>query len=341
MMHSIPIQEAVGHVLAHDVTRIVPGQEKGPAFKKGHIIREQDIDPLLDMGKANIYVLQLSSDQVHEDMVARRIAVAAAGEGIRLSAPSEGKVTLIAENDGLLKVDVVALNRLNAIQDVVFATLHGNHRVSAGQSVAGTRVIPLVVEESKVAAAETVCRDNPPLIAIKPFLPHRVGMITTGSEVYHGRIKDRFGPVVREKYESMGSSILRQVFVSDDVKMTVEAIHTLIGEGAQMVALTGGMSVDPDDLTPASIRASGAQVVTYGAPTLPGAMFVLAYLGDIPVLGLPGCVMYHQTSIFELVVPRLLTGERLTREDIVGLGHGGFCAGCAECRYPLCGFGKV
>jgi molybdopterin biosynthesis enzyme len=340
-MHSIPIHQAVGHVLAHDVTRIVPGRDKGPAFKKGHIIREQDIDALLDIGKAHIYVLELSSDQVHEDAAARRIAAAAAGAGLLPSAPSEGRINLIAEYPGLLKVDVAALNRLNAIQDVVFATLHGNHRVDAGQPVAGTRVIPLVVAERTVRDAEMVCRESPPLITVKPFQSLEVGMVTTGSEVFLGRIKDQFGPVVEEKFQSLGSRIARQLYVSDDVDKTVEAIRALIGDGVDMIVLTGGMSVDPDDRTAAGIRAAGARVVTYGAPTFPGAMFMLAYLDDIPVLGLPGCVMYHRTSIFDLIVPRLLAGERLSRADIVGLGHGGFCAGCAECRYPLCGYGKA
>lgn len=341
MMNSLPIDQAVGHVLAHDVTRIVPGLEKGPAFKKGHIIQTQDIEALLDMGKAHIYVLELSSDQVHEDAAAGRIAAAAAGAGLKLTIPSEGRVNLVAEYPGLLKVNVPALKQLNSIQDVVFATLHGNHRVDAGQAVAGTRVIPLVVPEHLAAEAERVCRLNPPLIALKPFQSLRVGMITTGSEVFLGRIKDKFGPVVEKKFKALGSRIIRQIFVSDEVDKTVEAIQTLIGEGVQMVVLTGGMSVDPDDRTAAGIRSVGAEVMTYGAPTFPGAMFMLAYLGDVPVLGLPGCVMYHRTSIFELVVPRLLAGERLTREDIAGLGHGGFCAGCAECRYPLCGFGKA
>jgi molybdopterin biosynthesis enzyme len=341
MMRSIPIDQAVGQVLAHDVTRIIPGQSKGPAFKKGHIIREQDIETLLDIGKANIYVLELSEDQVHEDAAAQRIAVAAAGPGLKLSSPSEGRINLIAEHAGLLKIDVPALNKLNALQNVVFATLHSNHRVAAGQPVAGTRVIPLVVTEREVADAEMVCRKNPPLIDVHPFLSLRVGMVTTGSEVFLGRIKDKFGPVVTKKFESLGSRISRQIFVSDDVEKTVQAIQMLIDEGAQMVVLTGGMSVDPDDRTAAGIRSTGAEVITYGAPTFPGAMFMLAYLGDVPVLGLPGCVMYHRTSIFDLIVPRLLTGERLTREDIVVLGHGGFCAGCDECRYPLCGFGKA
>ncbi|MGD9365385.1 MAG: molybdopterin-binding protein [Desulfobacteraceae bacterium] len=340
-MQSIPVHQAIGHVLAHDVTRIVPGVNKGPAFKKGHVIREQDIEALLDMGKAHIYVLELSSQQVHEDAAAGRIAAAAAGPGLKLTAPSEGRINLVAEYTGLLKVNVPALTRLNGIRDVVFATLHGNHRVEAGQPVAGTRVIPLVVSEQRVSEAEAVCRRHHPLIAVKPFESLRVGMITTGSEVFLGRIKDRFGPVVRKKFQALGSRVIRQIFVADDIDKMVEGIGSLIDEGARMVVLTGGMSVDPDDRTTAGIRSAGAEVMAYGAPTFPGAMFMLAYIGDIPVLGLPGCVMYHRTSIFDLVVPRLLTGERLRREEIAGLGHGGFCAGCDQCRYPLCGFGKV
>jgi len=341
MMQSIPVRKAVGHILAHDVTRIVPGQGKGPAFKKGHIIQEQDIETLLDIGKANIYVLELSSDQVHEDDAARRIAVAAAGPGIKLSVPSEGRVNLIAELSGLLKVDVESLSKLNSIQDVVFATLHRNHRVAAGQPVAGTRVIPLVVPERQVADAERVCRDSQPIITVKPFQSLSVGMVTTGSEVFQGRIKDQFGPVVEKKFKALGSRVVRQIYVADEVEKTVEAVRTLIADGARMVVLTGGMSVDPDDRTPAGIRGTGARVVTYGAPLFPGAMFMLAYIGDIPVLGLPGCVMYHKTSVFDLIVPRLLAGEQLTRDDIVQLGHGGFCAGCPDCRYPSCAFGKV
>jgi molybdopterin biosynthesis enzyme len=340
-MNTIPVHQAIGQVLAHDVTRIVPGINKGPAFKKGHIIREQDVEVLLDMGKAHIYVQALSSDQIHEDAAARRIATAAAGPGLKLSTPSEGRVNLIAEYPGLLKVDVPALNRLNAIQNVVFASLHGNHRVDAGQPVAGTRVIPLVVDERLVTEAETVCRSHHCLVAIKPFEFLNVGMIVTGSEVFLGRIKDQFGPVVEKKFKFLGSRITRQVYVSDDVKRTVEAIRSLADEGAEMIVLTGGMSVDPDDRTAVGIRSAGAEVVTYGAPTFPGAMFMLAYIGDIPVLGLPGCVMYHRTSIFDLVVPRLLAGERLRRNDIATLGHGGFCVGCPECRYPACAFGKV
>jgi hypothetical protein len=340
MPKTIPVQQAVGTVLCHDITRIVPGQSKGPAFRKGHVIREADVPLLLEIGKEHVFVLEMPADQVHENEAAQRLAAAAAGPGIRLTDPAEGRVNLVACQDGLLQVNVAALDALNTIEDVVFGTLHTRIPVKADQPVAGTRVVPLIFPEARLLEAEHLCRRHGPLVAIHPYKAWQVGMITTGSEVYHGRIQDAFGPVVRRKFEELGSRITRQILVSDSVVKTVAAIGQLIAEGAQMVVLTGGMSVDPDDQTPASIRASGAEVVTYGAPVFPGAMFMLAYLGEVPVLGLPGCVMYYQASIFDLIVPRILTGERLARRDIVALGHGGFCAACAACRYPLCGFGK-
>lgn len=340
MRNSISVHEAVGRVLCHDITQIVPGKYKGRAFKKGHIITEDDIPLFLDLGKEHVYVLDLLPESVHEDDAARRIAKAAAGPGLKLSEPSEGRVDMIAEITGLLKINVKALTRLNSIGEIVCATLHSDHRVTAGRPVAGTRVIPLVIEEEKIIAAEALCGDNFPLIQVKPFRSCRVGVVTTGSEIYHGRIQDKFGPVVKEKFRELGSRVIRQTLVSDDRTMTVEAIRSLIAEGAEMVVVTGGMSVDPDDQTPASIRAAGGDVVIYGAPIFPGAMFMLAYIGDVPVIGLPGCVMYFKATVFELVIPRILAGEIVTREEIARLGHGGFCAGCPECRYPLCGFGK-
>jgi hypothetical protein len=339
-MKLIPVDNAVGMVLGHDITEIVPGRFKGPAFRRGHVIRPEDVDRLRDLGKENIAALDLGPGWVHEDDAAHRLATAAAGEGIALSAPSEGKVNLTASQDGLLKIDVGRLNNINAIPDVMMATLHTDQLVSVGQVVAGTRIIPLTIKEEKLQAAEAHCGPADSVAAVKPLRPHRVGLITTGSEVYQQRIEDRFGPVVREKITVLGSRLLRQIYVPDDIPMTVAAIEALIAEGAQIVLITGGMSVDPDDRTPASIRATGAEVITYGAPVLPGAMFMLAYLRDLPIIGLPGCVMYHQTSIFDLLLPRILAGERLSRADIIALGHGGMCRGCEECRYPSCGFGK-
>jgi len=284
--------------------------------------------------------MDLGPGEIHEDDAAIRIARAAAGRGINLSETSEGRVNLLAGADGFLKVNTNALFRINAIEEIVFATLHTHQAVESGCPVAGTRVVPLVIREEKIRAVELICSQDYPLIEVKPFRSLQVGIVTTGSEIFHGRITDKFGPVLREKFTGLGSMVMDQVLVSDDVTMTVNAIKSFIGSGAGLVAVTGGMSVDPDDQTPAAIRAAGAQVVSYGAPAFPGAMFMLAYLNDIPIIGLPGCVMYYKASIFDLIVPRILAGETIKREDIIALGHGGFCESCPTCHYPQCGFGK-
>jgi molybdopterin biosynthesis enzyme len=339
MMEQIPLQHAVGRVLFHDISRIVPGEFHGRAFKKGHIITPDDIGPLLKLGKDNIYVFALEEGFVHEDAAALRMAASAMGRGIRLMPPSEGKVRLLTTGPGLLKVKVAALDRINAIEEIVFATSHGNRRVPAGKLVGGTRIVPLYAAEAKIGAVEQICRESAPVIEVLPFKTLPVGIITTGNEVYHRRIEDRFGPVLMNKISDLGSSVLRQILVPDSVPRTVRAIHELLAAGAGMIVVTGGMSVDPDDLTPAGIRAAGGEVVTYGSPTFPGAMFMLAYIGAIPVIGVPGCAMDHKATVFDLVVPRILAGERLVRADFTGLGHGGLCLGCQDCRFPDCGFG--
>jgi hypothetical protein len=336
---AVPVQEAVGKVLLHDITQILPDLFKGPRFKKGHIITQADVEALLDLGKQHIYVAGLNGE-IHENEAALRIARAALGNGISLSDPKEGKVGFKALKQGLLKINVMGLEQLNSVPDVIFASLHTGQMVTKGQELAGTRVIPLTIDENRIIEAEDICGRYFPLIDIRPFAKLDVGLIVTGSEVYHGRIKDGFGPVVEKKFEALGSRILKKTIVSDDLTMTVDAIKTMLDEGAGMIALTGGMSVDPDDLTPAAIRAAGGQIVSYGAPVLPGAMFMLAYINEIPVIGLPGCVMYHRASIFDLVVPRLLAGESVTKADIIRMGHGGFCSSCGTCRFPSCSFGK-
>lgn len=338
-LEALPVRDAVGKVLLHDITRIVPDLFKGPLFKKGHIITEADVDALLDVGKEHIYVAGLKNE-VHENEAALRIARAALGPNIDISAPREGKVGFSSQIHGLLKINVEGLEKLNSVQDVAFASLHTCRSVDKGQDIAGTRVIPLTVPEKQVADAEKVCEQYFPIIEVKPFAALDVGMIVTGSEVFHERIRDKFGPVVEKKFNELGSRIIGKRVVPDDLEMTVSAIRDLIADGAQMIALTGGMSVDPDDLTPASVRAAGGKIITYGVPVLPGAMFMLAYINDIPVIGLPGCVMYHRASIFDLVVPRVLAGERVEKKDMIKMGHGGFCSNCPDCRYPDCGFGK-
>lgn len=362
MMKTLPVRDAIGLPLAHDLTQIIPGRFKGSRFKKGHIVREEDIPILLGIGKEHLFVLDLEPDLVHEDEAARRLALAAAGRHIELSEPSEGKIELTAAIDGLLKINVSLLDALNGQEEIMFATLHTDQMVTRGQKVAGTRVIPLAVREQVIRNAENLCvsaiestiggfsggatgearetGEPARLVEVKPLRPHTVGIVTTGSEVFNGTIRDAFGPVLKRKFEVLGSRIHRQILASDEEDRIVAAIHELIAEGADFIAVTGGMSVDPDDRTPASIRKSGAEVITYGAPVLPGAMFLLAFIGDIPVVGLPGCVMYHATSIFDLIIPRLLAGERPTRQEIKSLGHGGLCRGCEPCRFPICGFGR-
>ncbi len=339
-MKAIPVEQAVGTVLCHDITRIVPGQTKDRAFRRGHIVTSEDIPVLLDIGKANLYVYDLEDGFVHEDDAANRLAIAASGRNVMLSEPKEGKVTLSASCDGLLYIDVPGLMKLNGLEDVSFGTIHTHQFVKRGRDLAGTRVVPLAVPGTLLQQAENICSDYWPLVQVVPLRSAKIGVVTTGSEVYSGRIKDGFGPVLRKKFSELGSEVVDQVFVSDDVEMTVNAIYSLVEQGADMIAVTGGMSVDPDDQTPAAIRKTGAKIIAYGAPTFPGAMFLLANLGSVPIVGLPGCVMYHKASIFDLTIPRILAGERIERQDIVALAHGGFCESCPTCRYPVCGFGK-
>lgn len=336
----VKTEDAVGMILPHDITQIVKGGFKGTAFKKGHIIKAEDIPKLLDIGKEHIYSLELEDGDVHEDEAGLRIAKAAAGTGLELKGPSEGKVELIAAIDGLLKVNARALKQLNSLTDVMMATLHNNTPVRKGQHLAGTRVIPLVVPEETVAKAEEICRKEAPLIEVRQYRACKLGVLITGREVFEGRIKDAFAPVMREKARLFNLDEPKILYAPDDAEVIAAKIKELISAGAELIVVTGGMSVDPDDVTPRGIQLSGAIVEKYGAPVLPGAMFLLAYHGHLPIVGVPACGMYYRTTIFDLVLPRLLAGERVTAEDIIAFGHGGFCRRCKECIYPDCSFGK-
>ena len=338
-MKQVNVQDAVGTVLAHDLTQIIPGEYKGPKFKKGHEITEDDIPVLLSMGKKHLFVLEKDDTDVHENEAAYRIASKAAGENISLSEPSEGKIELRAEVDGLLRIDRERLYKLVAQDEIMFATIHDNVVVRKGQKLAGTRIIPLFVAEAVMQKAEEILADGP-LVSIAPLKNMKVGIVTTGSEVYSGLIEDAFGPVLVKKFGALGSTVVKQLFADDDEDMIADCIRQLVDEGMDIIGITGGMSVDPDDRTPSGIRKAGGEVISYGAPVLPGAMFMLSYIGDVPVVGLPGCVMYSRTSIFDLIVPRLLAGERVSKADINRLAVGGLCLNCETCTYPVCGFGK-
>jgi molybdenum cofactor synthesis domain-containing protein len=338
-MKKIPVQEAVGSVLCHDITMIIPGKLKDRAFQKGHIIKEEDVPILLSIGKDNIYVWEKKEGYLHENEAAEFLQKITAGSGLDFSEIKEGKINFIAKFDGLLKINKELLFKLNCLGEMVLASLHNNYPVKKGKVVAGTRVIPLLIEEQKLKKAEEILGGQK-IISILPYKARKVGIVTTGNEVFHGRIKDAFGPVIKRKVEEFGCRVLGQVILPDDCDAITNAINNWIEEGADMVICTGGMSVDPDDVTPTAINNTNAEVVSYGAPVLPGAMFLLSYKGEIPILGLPGCVMYSKRTVFDLVLPSILVGEKLTMADLAQYGHGGLCMSCPECRYPDCSFGK-
>jgi hypothetical protein len=342
-MKLVRTEDAVGHVLCHDITQIIPGVIKDAVFRKGHIVTSEDIPVLLSIGKENLYVWEKKEGILHEDEAAQILRDICINEGMSASEPKEGKIEIKALSDGLLKINTKKLNAVNALGEMMIATVHGNFPVRRGDKLAATRIIPLVIEEEKMQAAKLAAGDEP-LLSILPFKPAKVGIVTTGSEVFKGRIEDAFGPVIRSKLAEYDTQIIGQKICDDNQKEIVHAIITFIEDGADMVVCTGGMSVDPDDRTPGAIKASGARVVSYGAPVLPGAMFLLAYYEKdgktIPILGLPGCVMYAKRTIFDLVLPRVLAGEILEPEDLSDYGEGGLCLGCEVCHFPNCGFGK-
>ena len=339
-MKLIPVQEAVGHVLCHDMTQIIPGQYKDARFRKGHVVREEDIPVLLAMGKENLYVWEMVPGMVHENDAAGRLVRLCENEHMVRSAVKEGKIELTAAIDGLFRVDTRRLNAVNLLEDIMIATRRGNTPVRAGDKLCGTRVIPLVIEEEKLSRAEDAAGDAP-LLELLPWKLKTAGVITTGSEVAKGLVQDAFTPVVRRKLEEFGIAVTEHRLPGDGLEDIAAAIAEVRERGVDLVLCTGGMSVDPDDRTPGAIRRSGARIVTYGAPVLPGAMFLLGYYEDgTPVMGLPGCVMYAKATIFDLILPRVAAGVPVSREDIASMGEGGLCLGCGDCTYPNCGFGK-
>jgi molybdenum cofactor synthesis domain-containing protein len=374
---AIPVAEAVGMVLAHDVTEIRKDEFKGPAFRKGHVIRQEDICHLQRIGKERLFVLSLGPDEMHEDDAAIAIARALMGDGVAVKGePREGKITIIADRDGLLTVDREKLKAFNMLGEVMCATLHTNTLVKKGREVAGTRAIPLVVKKSvveeaikiadrgsRIADVKSETKKSSGVIEVRNLRKPRAGVVITGNEVYHGRIKDAFAPIIAKKIGEFGGEIAGTYYAPDDEAFIADRLRELIAAGADLLITTGGMSVDPDDVTRFAIRSIGAKDITYGSAVLPGAMVLVGYVkkvqssefgvqseknGEprtvnselIPILGIPACGMYHRTTVFDLILPRVLAGERIGREELAELGHGGLCLHCAECRYPVCPFGR-
>ena len=339
---TVKVEEAVGMVLPHDMTQIIPDIKKGPLFKKGHVITEDDIEKLKSIGKNNIYVLDIQQDEIHEDEAALKMAPAFAGTGIHFDpSPSEGKITLKARYDGLFVVKKEVLNRINMLGEVMMATLHTDTPVNEGQTVAGLRAIPLVLDRKTVENAVNIAEDAGHVIEVKPWTISKAAIVVTGQEVYEGRIKDAFAPVISEKLKQFDVKIVKSAIAPDDTEQIRNAIGDALECGAELIICTGGMSVDPDDVTRMAIAKSGARDIVYGSPVLPGAMFLAGYIdGKVPVLGIPACGMYYKTTVFDLVLPLVLAGIQIDRERIASFGHGGLCLNCKTCKYPVCPFGK-
>ncbi len=339
-MKKVKVQKAIGMVLGHDLTRIVPGRFKGVAFKKGHIITEEDIPALLDIGKETIFVLEIPPGRLHENDAAGRLAQALKGNGLILQGPSEGKISLVAQTPGLLKIGVDDLTRINLIPNIIVSSLHNNSICAEGDIVAATRIIPLTIDEKSIVKAEKICSRSGPVVSIRPLNKKKVGVVITGSEFYKGRVQDGFEEWVGKKLLAYQCEIIRKEIVPDNVSRIAASIKGLIESGCDLIITTGGMSIDPDDVTRKGIRRAGARIIFFGTPVLPGAMFLYARLGEIPLLGLPACVFYHKTTLFDLILPLILAGEEPTRKQIALMGHGGLCRNCTECRFPVCPFGK-
>ena len=340
-MKLMKTEDAVGQVICHDITQIIRGVTKDAVFRKGHVITEEDIPVLLSVGKDHIYVWENDETMMHENEAAEVLCAICKGENISRGEVKEGKIELAAECDGVLRIDREKLTAVNSFGQMMIAARHGDFPVKKGDKLAGTRIIPLVIEKEKMEQVQNICGDEP-IMKVEPYINRKAGIVTTGNEVFYGRIKDEFTPVVVQKLGESGAELAGQKITNDESANIERAIKEFLDEGCDLIVCTGGMSVDPDDRTPLAIRNVCGDAVTYGAPVLPGAMFMLAYYGEakIPVMGLPGCVMYARRTIFDLVLPRIMTGEILEKSDFDRFGEGGLCLNCKVCTFPNCGFGK-
>lgn len=336
----IRVEEAVGMTLCHDITKVIPGQFKGRVFERGHVIKEEDIEELKKIGKEHVYIWEENAGEIHEDDAAIRMAKAVAGKNIVFTEPQEGKSVLKSTIKGLFKVNSPVLEKINSMDNITIPSLPNNYKVEKGQKLAGARIVPLVIEEEKIIDIEKICAKEEAVFEVKPYQKLKVGIIVTGNEVFKGKIEDKFAPIIFNKLEYFGADILGHTYCPDDIAKIDEAIKEYRAKKADLIILTGGMSVDPDDLTPGAIKNSGAEIVTYGVPVQPGNMFMFAYLDKTVLMGVPGAAIYFKTTILDLVLPRVFVGERLTKKDFAWMGEGGFCLGCGNCTYPRCYFGR-
>ena len=337
-MKKIEVEKAVGMTLCHDITAMRDGF-KGAAFRRGHVIRREDVEELLNLGKRTVFIWEENAGEIHEEDAARRMAAMAPVEGAHYTEPSEGKVLLIADRRGMFRVDTELLKAVNSIGDITISTRPDHYPVEAGDRLVSMRIVPLVTKETQIEQAEALCEGRK-LLDLRPYRELKVGVVVTGSEIYTGRIKDKFEPVVRAKLKHYPCEILGVTICDDDLNMIVGAAKNWLRQGADMLIFTGGMSVDPDDLTPTAIRALGADIVTHGLPAQPGNMTLVAYLGDVAILGVPGAAISLPATMFDVLLPQVFSGDKFTKEELIRLGEGGLCQLCDRCHFPNCTFGR-
>lgn len=341
MLKTVRLEDAVGLKLSHDITEIRPGEVKGPAFRKGHTVCEEDLCRLQRLGKNRLYMIELAEDEIHENEAATLLAEALSGNGVTFQdKPKEGKINLLAGTDGMLIVDTTTLAAFNMEEEIMCATLHNHTLVQKGDLIAATRAIPLVMKRATIERAAGIAGQDGGVVAVRPLHAGRAGLVITGNEVYHGLIEDRFVPILTEKLTDLGSQVAALAYVPDDTEVICRQICSHLDQGCDLLLLSGGMSVDPDDVTRHGIRMAGAAEIHYGSAALPGAMFLVAYLGETPLLGVPACALYYRTTVLDLILPRILAGEKIGRKELASLGHGGLCRDCPQCIYPHCPFGK-
>ncbi len=339
-MKKIKVEDAVGTILAHDMTRIIRGKFKGVGFKKGHVVKKKDIPELLKIGKQYLYVLDLGKDQLHEDYAATRIAKAISDKNLKFSEPREGKINISTKHAGLLKINVDALLQVNKMESIIVATLKDHFPCKKGEIIAGTRIIPLTIPTKNIETLELLTKETGTILSVKPYKSLKVGAVVTGSEVFNGLITDDFGPSVGKKITDAGCTLIKKILVPDEITTISNAILELKKLGCEMIITTGGLSVDPDDVTRQGVIRSGADVTFYGSPVFPGAMLMISRLDNIPVISLPACVFYYKQTVFDLIFPRVLAEEKIEEDDIAAMGHGGLCMNCKVCHYPVCSFGR-
>lgn len=339
-MKKVKSEEAVGLTLCHDVTGI-RADFKGPVFRRGHVIQPEDVETLLDLGKRHVFIWEDQAGEIHEEDAARRLAALAQVENGTFSGPSEGKMVLTAQCSGQFRVNLSLLQQINSIGDITICTLPDHYPVQPGAKLASMRIVPLVTKEDNIRRAEHLCAESAtPLLELVPYQKKKVGIIITGSEIYTGRIQDLFQPVIRKKVAPYGAEVLGCTFCDDDLSMLENAIQEYLDHGAELIVMTGGMSVDPDDITPTAIRRSGAEVISHGVPSQPGNMLLVAYHGDTAIVGVPGAAAKAPTTTFDVLLPQIMTGRKLTKNDLVRLADGGFCQSCGICHWPNCSYGR-